>query len=77
MPADESDAGHADVSTGHYHIYLDTTDDAADHITAFSDPLEFVLPADIEPGAHTLRISLRATDHHEIGVEDSVTIQVD
>jgi hypothetical protein len=77
MPADESDSGHDDVSAGHYHFYLDTNDDAAEHITAFSDSLEFVLPANIASGDHTLRISLRAPDHHAIGVEDSITIQVD
>ena len=77
MHAGESDSGHDDVGAGHYHFYLDTNDDAAEHITAFSDSLEFVLPANIASGNHTLRISLRATDHHPIGVEDTVTIQVD
>jgi hypothetical protein len=77
MHAGESDSGHDDVRIGHYHLYLDTNDDAAEHITAFSDSLEFVLPANIAPGTHILRISLRATDHHPIGVEDSVTILVD
>ena len=73
---DAAGAIHNDVSVGHYHLYLDTNDDAAEHVTAFSDSLEFDLPADIAPGTHTFRISLRARDHHMIGVESSVTIQV-
>jgi hypothetical protein len=76
LHSDAADVSHDDVSIGHYHLYLDTDDDAAEHITAFSDSLEFDLPADIALGRHTFRISLRAPDHHMIGVESSVTIEV-
>lgn len=67
---------HDSVTAGHYHVYLDTNDDAADHVTAWSESLEFTLPENLAPGSHVIRISLRAPDHHAIGVQDSVTIQV-
>ena len=70
-----SDHGH--VTTGHYHVYLDEEDDDADHITAWSDSVVLALPADIAPGPHTIRVSLRAPDHHAVGVEDSITIEVE
>lgn len=68
---------HDNVTAGHYHIYLDTNDDTADHVTAWSQTLEFTLPEDLAPGPHNIRISLRAPDHHAIGVQDSITIQVE
>lgn len=68
---------HSTVNAGHYHVYLNTEDDDADHLTAWTPTAEFALPADLPPGEHVLRISLRAPDHHAIGVEDRVTIQVE
>ena len=73
---DDSGSDHGDVTSGHYHIYLDTDDDSADHITAWTETNELMLPADIAPGAHVIRISLRAPDHHAIDVEASLTIEV-
>ena len=73
----EPQGDHDSVTMGHYHIYLDTDDDAADHVTDWSNPLDYTLPEDIEPGSHTIRISLRAPDHHAVGVEHSVTIEVE
>lgn len=73
--ADNDD--HGSVTSGHYHIYLDTDDDSADHVTAWSQTLDFTLPVNLAVGPHELRISLRAPDHHAIGVEDRVTIQVE
>ena len=35
------------------------------------------LPDDIAPGAHEIRVSLRAPDHHAVGVEAKVIIQVE
>ena len=67
---------HSAVTSGHYHVYLDADDDAADHVTAFTESVQFALPADIAPGTHELRVSLRAPDHHGLGIEDRVTIQV-
>jgi len=68
---------HSMVNEGHYHVYLNTDDDSADHLTAWTPTAEFELPADLPPGNHELRISLRAPDHHAVGVEDRVTIQVE
>lgn len=73
---DDSSSDHGDVTSGHYHIYLDTDDDSADHITAWTETNELVLPVDTAPGVHVIRISLRAPDHHAIDVEASVTIKV-
>lgn len=75
---DHSDPGadHGGVYEGHYHIYLDTDDDAAEHLTAWDDLYYYELPADIEPGLHTLRLSLRGSDHHALGIEREVTIEV-
>ncbi len=73
-----SDPGgdHRAVNQGHYHIYLDTDDDDADHVTAWSYTLDYALPADIAAGSHTLRVNLRAPDHHAIGVEQTVEFEV-
>ena len=67
---------NAGVNSGHYHVYFDTDDDSADHVTAWSPTVEFPLPMDVAPGTYEIRISLRAPDHHAIGVEDSVWITV-
>ena len=43
-----------------------------------SEPdFRLILPADLPPGNHVLRISLRAADHHALGIEDRVTITVE
>ncbi|GAB5452365.1 MAG: hypothetical protein Hals2KO_26930 [Halioglobus sp.] len=68
---------HSKVTSGHYHVYLNTDDDSADHLTAWTTNAAFELPADLSPGSHELRISLRAPDHHALGVEDRVTIEVE
>jgi hypothetical protein len=67
---------HSGVYEGHYHVYLDTDDDDADHLTAWDASYYFELPEDVEPGPHTLRVSLRGTDHHAVGAEHSVVIEV-
>jgi hypothetical protein len=67
---------HSAVTEGHYHVYLDTDDDSADHLTAWTETADFELPGDLAAGSHELRISLRAPDHHAVGVEDRVTIQI-
>lgn len=68
---------HSKVYEGHYHVYLDTDDDTAEHLTAWDTDYYYQLPDDIAPGAHTLRVSLRGTDHHALNVEHSVVIEVD
>ena len=67
---------HSKVYEGHYHVYLDTDDDSAEHLTAWDSSYFFELPANVQPGLHTLRVSLRGTDHHAIGVEQEVVIEV-
>lgn len=68
---------HSAVYEGHYHVYLDTDDDNAPHLTAWDASYFYQLPDDVQPGPHTLRVSLRGTDHHAIGVEKEVTIVVE
>ena len=82
-PARHSDSGHAgqgadhsQVYEGHYHVYLDTDDDAAEHLTAWDSSYYYQLPDAIEPGVHTLRVSLRGSDHHPLGIEKSVEFEV-
>jgi len=72
-----ADGDHGDVTEGHYHVYLDTDDDDADHVTDWSETTQLELPDDIAPGAHEIRVSLRAADHHALGVEKKVVIQVE
>jgi mono/diheme cytochrome c family protein len=75
---DAADGGdHTGVYEGHYHVYLDTDDDTADHLTAWDAKYFYQLPDDIESGLHTLRVSLRGTDHHALDIEHSVTIEVE
>ncbi|MFT4615085.1 MAG: hypothetical protein ACI9NT_002237, partial [Bacteroidia bacterium] len=68
--------GHTHRS-GHYHIYLDSDDDAAQHLTRWDSSTYFQLPADLPTGEHTLRVSLRSDTHEALGVEDRVTILVE
>lgn len=67
---------HGLVKTGHYHVYLDSDNDADEHLTAWDEATVFQLPDDLEAGVHQLRISLRAADHHAIGIEKTIEIQV-
>lgn len=77
MPmSDEHGGEHGGVYEGHYHVYLDTDDDNAEHLTAWDARYFYQLPEDIAPGEHTLRISLRGTDHHPLNIEQSVQIEV-
>lgn len=80
-PGEHSDASHDDgdhmgIYEGHYHVYLDSDDDAAEHLTAWDAKYFFQLPADLPAGPHTLRVSLRGSDHHALGIEQSVEIEV-
>lgn len=69
-------AGHG-ARSGHYHIYLDSEDDGAEHLTRWDASAFYQLPEDIAPGQHTLRVSLRGDDHRALGVEDRVTFVVE
>lgn len=76
---EHGDAGddHGMVQSGHYHVYLDTDDDDAEHVTDWSTSTSLELPGDISPGVHEIRVSLRAPDHHAVGVETIVRIVVE
>ena len=74
---DTHEGEHAGVYEGHYHVYLDTDDDTAGHVTAWDASYYYQLPEDILPGLHTLRVSLRGSDHHALDIEQSVVIEVD
>ena len=67
---------HSQVYSGHYHVYLDSNDDDDEHLTAWDSSYFYQLPEDIEPGIHTLKVSLRGGDHHALGIEQEVKIQV-
>jgi len=67
---------HSQVYSGHYHVYLDSSDDSDEHLTAWDSSYFYQLPQDIEPGIHTLRVSLRGGDHHALGIEQEVKIQL-
>ncbi len=67
---------HDGVYEGHYRVYLDTDDDEAGHLTAWDSLYYYQLPDDIEPGLHTLRVSLRGGDHHALGIQQTVEIEV-
>jgi hypothetical protein len=71
-----ADDDHSGVYSGHYHVYLNTEDDDADHLTAWDGTYYFELPGDLQPGIHELRINLRGNDHHPLGIEDRVEIEV-
>ena len=77
---DSAHAGEADdhsgVFEGHYHVYLDTDDDSAEHLTAWDSSYYYQLPGNIAPGMHTLRVSLRGSDHHALGIEHEVEFEV-
>jgi hypothetical protein len=72
----DADGDHGRVTAGHYHVYLDEDDDEADHVTDWAESVELVLPENIAPGPHTIRVSLRALDHHAVGVEGRINIEV-
>lgn len=67
---------HSQVYTGHYHVYLNTDDDDAEHLTAWDSSYYYQLPDDIQPGIHTLRVSLRGDDHHALNINETVEIEV-
>jgi mono/diheme cytochrome c family protein len=74
--SDTHNGNHSGVYEGHYHVYLDTNDDDAEHVTAWDAKYFFQLPDSIAPGIHTLRVSLRGSDHHALGIEQTVKIEV-
>ena len=79
MAHDHMDGGHGDMAMpnrGHYHLYLDNDDDSVEHVTDWRQQPVIRLPEDIAPGEHRLRVSLRASDHTALGVEDEIVFRV-
>jgi hypothetical protein len=74
---DEHGGNHDGLYEGHYHVYLDSEDDAAEHLTAWNADYFFQLPEGLPAGLHTMRVSLRGIDHHALGIEQSVEIEVE
>jgi hypothetical protein len=74
--------GAADTGLHHVHVFFDGDDDAyevfeegnreAREITADSPAVE-----GLEPGEHTLNISLRNADHSPAGAEAEITVNVE
>lgn len=73
--AEDSGSTHSHHS-GHYHVYLDSEDDSAEHLTRWDNSTFYELPQGIAPGEHTLRVSLRNDNHAAIGVEKRIQIVV-
>lgn len=65
----DSNSVHGHATAGHYHVYLDAASDTDPHVTAWSHELEYSLPAEIEPGPHSLRFELRDDQHVKVGAE--------
>lgn len=76
MEVAEDSATHSHHQ-GHYHLYLDTDDDSAEHLTRWDNSTFYQLPTDIDEGEHTLRVSLRNDNHQAIGVEKEIRFIVE
>ena len=61
---------------GHYHVYLDSDNDDAWHLTEFEPTTTLHLPATLARGTHFLRFSLRLSDHSPAGWETKVPIVI-
>jgi hypothetical protein len=72
------DLGPTDSGNHHVHLYFDDNDSAY----AVIESGEFEVAADspalegLEPGEHTLQVSLRNADHSAAGAEDEVTVTI-
>lgn len=73
---EEGDHEELLLGHGHYHVYFDTDDDSAEHVTDWRQQPVVRVPADMKPGVHRLRVSLRSSDHKAIGIEDTVEFRV-
>lgn len=73
--------GPTDSGNHHVHVYFDG-DDSAYEVVETGNGEEYEIPADspalasLEPGEHTLNVSLRNADHSAAGAEDEVTIDL-
>jgi hypothetical protein len=73
--------GSTDEGLHHVHVYVDGNDDSYEVIESPAGE-DVEIDADspalegIEPGEHTLEVSLRNADHSAAGAEDEVTINI-
>jgi Copper type II ascorbate-dependent monooxygenase, C-terminal domain len=72
-PHDDHDAH--EYRAGHYHLTLDGVE-GAETLVNWEEATFYRLPENIQPGKHTLRVSLRDDLHQPLGVEDSVNFVV-
>ncbi|GAA2152698.1 hypothetical protein GCM10010403_19690 [Glycomyces rutgersensis] len=75
------DLGPTDSGNDHVHLYFDDNDSAYAVIDSGNGEA-FEVAADspaldgIDPGEHTLHVSLRNADHSAAGAEDEVTVTI-
>ena len=64
---------------GHFHLYLDGATGGNYLLNGQSSPIQITIPANTQPGAHTLRLSVSGNDHDPVvpAVEDIVDITVE
>lgn len=73
--------GSTDSGLHHVHVFFDGNDDSYEVIESPAGE-EVEIDADspamegIEPGEHTLEVSLRNADHSAAGAEDEVTVNI-
>ena len=75
--ADSADGAVHAHRAGHFHLYLDNEDASAESLEAFEPAIYYRLPENLQPGQHTLRVSLQNDEHEPIGVEDRVAFIVE
>ncbi len=62
---------------GHYHVFLDTSDEAAQPLRmAWETVVDLQLSEAISVGTHVLRVSVRDEFHQILEVVDSVEFEV-
>jgi hypothetical protein len=75
------DLGPTDSGNDHVHLYFDDNDSAYAVIESGNgEPFEVAADSPaldgIDPGEHTLHVSLRNADHSAAGAEDEVTVTI-
>lgn len=73
--------GPTDTGNHHVHVYFDGDDSAYEVVeTGNGEPFEITADSPalegLEPGEHTLNVSLRNADHSAAGAEDEITIDL-
>lgn len=52
-----------DARAGHMHVYLNDASGSDAHVTTWSYETPIVIPSDLAPGTHSLRLELRDSHH--------------